>query len=356
LPIVRPDAQTAERPGSTVPGEDGAEAGAVGLALVPAPAAFEETGLARALHRIARGDRRDFDALLHDVELHAVIDGTRVTCHCHSIRVDGVGRPRVADLVDAICESVVEFAIPRRDIERAKARDAQTGTTREVMRLGNMARGLFSHLTNSGEGGELLLFVLAEMVLKLPQVMCKMSLKTNTQMHVHGVDGVHAGVDEATGRLALYWGEAKIYHDPAAAIRECLASLAPVLIGTGPAGAATRDLQLLQGAMNVTDPALEEALKQFLNPRHPSYNDLEFRGLCLVGFNSDAYPSIGAQHEAIIEAVTAQLPAWKAQIKRRVSAEQLGPFALHIFCVPFPDVDDFRTHLRRFLGIASAAA
>ncbi|MGH9886661.1 MAG: HamA C-terminal domain-containing protein, partial [bacterium] len=275
---------------------------------------------------------------------------------CHSVKVDQAGRPRVSDLADAICESALDFAIPRSEIEQARARDAQTGSTRQMTRLHNLARGLFTDLTNSGEGGELLLFVLAETVLRLPQVMCKMSLKTNTRMHVHGVDGVHAGVDPDTGQFALYWGESKIYQDASTAIRDCLASLAPVLIGTGPDGAAARDLQLLQRAADLNEAALERALKAFLDPRNAAYNELEFRGLCLVGFNSDAYPTEAAQHDEIVAAIVAQLPAWKAQIQRRVTAEQLERFALHVFCVPFPNVDHFRAFMRCFLGIADVAA
>ena len=85
-----------------------------------------------------------------------------------------------------------------------------------------MALSLFPDIESSGEGGELLLFVLAETLLRLPQILCKMSLKTNLRMHVHGADGVHAGVDPGMGRVALWWGESKIY-DAASAIRECVA-------------------------------------------------------------------------------------------------------------------------------------
>lgn len=326
------------------------------LEVVAGDAALPNTGLSQALLNLARGDRSDLAALLHDVEVHASIDGTKVTCHCHSIRVDRAGRPRVDELTNALCESALDFAIPRSEIERARERDAATGSTRQIARLLNQARGLFTDLVNSGEGGELLLFVLGETFLRLPQVMCKMSLKTNPRMHVHGVDGVHAGVDPAAGQLALYWGESKIYQDATTAIRDCLASLAPFLTGAGPTSAATRDLQLLQRATDLNDAALEQALKRFLDPRDPAHLDLEFRGLCLVGFDSDAYPATGAQQDAVVAAVLAQLPGWKDSIQRRIHAEQLDNFAIHVFCVPFPDVDAFRASMRRFLGLASAAA
>jgi len=57
----------------------------------------------------------------------------------------------------------------------------------------------------------------------------QMDLKTNSQMHVHGADGLHVGVDTEAKRLVLYWGESKIYANATDAIRKCLSSLAPML-------------------------------------------------------------------------------------------------------------------------------
>ena len=61
-------------------------------------------------------------------------------------------------------------------------------------------------LERSGEGGELPLYLLLEMLLGLPQLLCKMPLKTSAETHLHGVDGVH-GKLLPSGDLALYWGE-----------------------------------------------------------------------------------------------------------------------------------------------------
>ena len=51
----------------------------------------------------------------------------------------------------------------------------------------------------------MLLFMLAERFLKLPQILCKMALKTDSRLHYHGADGVYAGVTQE-GVLKLYWG------------------------------------------------------------------------------------------------------------------------------------------------------
>ncbi|WP_217539468.1 DUF1837 domain-containing protein, partial [Stenotrophomonas sp. GbtcB23] len=90
------------------------------------------------------------------------------------------------------------------------------------------ARNLFTDLKNSGEGGEMLLYDHAQHYLSLPQVLCKMDLKTDSKMHYHGADGVYAGVTD-DGVLKHYWGEPKAYATPGAAISACLRSLAPFL-------------------------------------------------------------------------------------------------------------------------------
>lgn len=315
--------------------------------------------LSESLARLARGTPQALANLLHDVEVHTTIDGTRVVCHFHSVKLDAHGRPRVRDLVRVICDHVVDFAIPRRRIAEAEAELQATRSTAKFAKLTVEARRLFTDLAKSGEGGELLLFILAERLLKLPQLLCKMSLKTNARMHVHGADGLHAGVDEATARLVLYWGESKIFSDATTAIRECLGSLAPMLLDDGNGGSASdRDLQLLQRHADLDDSALEAALKGFLDIEGGHYNSVEFRGLCLVGFDCEAYPkapqgpTAPGDLAAVVAKVTELMPQWKTQIKNRITAEKLDTFGFHFICVPFPSADDFRARLREELDLA----
>ena len=224
--------------------------------------------LAEASDRLARGEREDLAAVLTDVEVHAQIEGTKVVFHFHCLCLDAQGRPRIRDLIKVICENVVDFAIPRKELRAAQSKFESGGSTASYVRLTNEAKALFTDITQTGEGGELLLFVMAEQMLKLPQLICKMDLKTNSQMHVHGADGLHVGVDTEAKRLVLYWGESKIYANATDAIRKCLSSLAPMLRtdenGSGP---ADRDLQLLRRYADLDDADLEEAFRHFLDPQ-----------------------------------------------------------------------------------------
>lgn len=333
---------------------DGADT--TGAVATAAPASTTSTTpaqkpLEEALKRLARGTLTALGGLLHDVESHVTVDGTLVTAHCHCLKLDGNGRPRTEDLVKVIAEHVLDYAIPRSHIREADDEFQRSRSTQKLVRLADEARSLFTDLEQSGEGGELLLFALAEKLLRLPQLICKMSLKTNTRMHVHGADGLHAGVDPTTGKLLLYWGESKIYGDVTGAVRECLASIRPMLTEYS---SGQRDLQLLQRHADLADPALEAALKKYLDPDADEFNSLEFRGLCLVGFDCDAYPAgpSTTQLAAMAKQIAATLPTWRGHVKKRLAEEKLDAFAMHFLFVPFPSADGFRQLLRDKLGVA----
>ena len=85
-------------------------------------------------------------------------------------------------------------------------------------------------MNKTGEGGEILLYILTQDILKLPQLISKMSLKTSTKMHYQGADGVHFQYNSITGNLELYWAEAKMYQDLNAAVANCFDSLKEFLL------------------------------------------------------------------------------------------------------------------------------
>jgi len=234
--------------------------------------------------------------------------------------------------------------------------DSRNGSTAQVVALNNKARHLFTKQPTSGEGGEVLLSLLAEAFLRLPQLFSKMALKTSSGMHVHGIDGIHVGVGAQTGNLAMYWGESKLHQNAAQAINRCFASLAPYLLDAGASdGAQERDLQLMRDGLSLNDPKLVNALKRYLDPDDPMFNRLEYRGLCLVGFDSDSYPTApnSKEAQAVKEDIEAAFEQNKTQILNRVTQENIESFVIHIFCLPFPSVEAFRNAFRRELGLSN---
>lgn len=182
---------------------------------------------ASELAQALTGDPEALEVHLELVERDVRIDGLLVRVHCHCLAVDGNGRVQTKRLAEFMRNAVADYAIPRSKLAKAKQRDQQYNSTEAVTALVEQARQSFTDLATTGEGGEMLLFLLAERFLKMPHILCKMDLKTDGRMHYHGADGVYVSVTD-DGTLKLYWGESKIYKDVAKAINDCLTSLAPL--------------------------------------------------------------------------------------------------------------------------------
>jgi hypothetical protein len=155
----------------------------------------------------------------------------RVKLHAHFLAFRE-GQPTVAEFVDILSYKLVSFCLHRKRIHEIQSSWGALPPDKiqeSAVRLHQQALDLFKRAnkkTNrNGEFGELITYLLIESVLKAPQFVAKMSLKTNSQMPVHGSDGIHLSYSDQTGKLSLYWGESKCYasvleQKPSATARE----------------------------------------------------------------------------------------------------------------------------------------
>lgn len=302
------------------------------------------------------GDPEALNVHLVLIERDVLIDGHRVKVHCHCLTVDGNGRVQPQRLAEFMRNAAADYAIPRSKLAEAKKRDAKYNSTEAVAALVEEARRSFTDLAKTGEGGEMLLFLLAERFLKLPQILCKMDLKTDSRMHYHGADGVYAGITE-DGLLKLYWGESKIYKNATDAIRDCLASLAPFLIESENEDAVReRDLILLSDKADLNDPALTGALKRYFDKNSPVSKRVQYCGPALVGFDAAFYPGTGVKAVAddIAKAARKELESWSTRIGARIKAEKLEDVEIELLGIPLPSAEKFRQAFLRAMGLTSA--
>src|ERR1043165_9473083 len=148
--------------------------------------------------------------------------GVTLRLHFPSLRQ---GQPTIHELVDALALYLMPFALPRSELAKVQGlygKVSEEEFSTRVLQLAESARSLFKRANDAtnrnGEAGELLLYLLTEWVLAAPQIIAKMSLKTNRDMPVHGSDGVHVRYSKSDGKLLLYWGESKLYANIADAI------------------------------------------------------------------------------------------------------------------------------------------
>lgn len=301
------------------------------------------------------GNPEALDVHLALVSRDVSIDGHLVKIHCHCLTLDGNGRVQPRRLAEFMRNAVVDYAIPRSQLLEAKARDQKFNSSEAVTELVERAKRSFTDLATSGEGGGMLLFLLAERFLKLPQILCKMDLKTDTRMHYHGADGVYAGVTD-DGLLKLYWGESKVYGDASAAVRECLRSLSPFLTEPDHEDAEReRDLLLLSDKADLSDRRLTEAIKKYFDKSSVMSKRVQYCGVALVGFDAPFYPEDNAKGiaEDIIEASRAALVGWADRIGERLIVEKLDQVEIELLCVPLPSADGFRAAFLKAMGIAN---
>lgn len=298
--------------------------------------------LSEIIDTISRGTADSIDAYLTTVEHATDIDETETKFYSHTIALNGNGDIRLDDFIEFIIRHIVEYVIPRSEILEAQQKDQESGLNTHTVRLYREAEKLFTPLKKTGEGGEMLLFILGEVLLGLPQLLCKMSVKTAGGVHFHGADGVHVGVSD--DNLELYWGESKFYNTFDGAIAACLDSISPIL--KREEDADLEDLLLLQKYLDLGNAEHTDAIKHILNKDNSDFNAVKYCGLCLIGFDDDIY-SATTTEEAIATSVT----AWKTSISTRLKNRDLEEFKIHLFCLPVVSVEDFRKRFLQKLGL-----
>lgn len=304
--------------------------------------------LSEMLESLIRGNPDRLNAYLLEICREHPIENTRGQMRLYMVRLDGNNKPRVNDLCEYLATQIVNYCIPPSEIAKAKEADQKYNTTENVIKLQRKARRLFSDIKNTGEGGELLLALITQSHLNMPQLLCKMVLKTNAKMHVHGCDGLFGKYDESTDKFFLYWGESKLYSDINSGINECFNSIKELLIPEGTSGTyRERDLELFRDNLDFDNSALEEIIVRFLDPDNEEYLKLEYRAVCLVGFNEDSYPTdMSSVEHAVKGIIESKISEFSSMISKKICRETpLDQFIIDVILLPFPDVQTFRDAL-----------
>lgn len=291
---------------------------------------------------------------LETISIDTAIPGTKTKIRWHRIAHDGThNKPDVEKLIGKLMKLLVDFACPRSEIEAAHERFVKNKSSEGFAALQEKARRLFTKADRAGEVGELLLFYLAERQLGYPQVLCKMPLKTNPSVHAHGADGVHASLHPTTNHLRLHWGEAKLWADLGAALDACCLSLREMLLcPPGAKKSKTRDLELLRDNLDLSNPVVEAAVIQYLNPDDALSNKVEFCGLALVGFNYADYAALSAEFlKPDAGAIAVRTALWTEKIKEALEKHELIGLTIDTLCVPCTSVEDIRREFKKALGI-----
>lgn len=265
------------------------------------------------------------------------------------------GKATTHELAERLCQLLPRFCLPNSEVSRVQREFAGTDDYLEMMAgLTNKARNLFQRANETtnrgGEAGELVLFLLTEWILEAPQILAKMSLKTNSEMPIHGADGVHAKFCETRKSLTFYLGESKLYSDIGRAISEAAKSISDAFS----AKKLNREIELVRSNINLSglSPLARDAFIRYLDPFEEEYNLRNDVATCLIGFDFEAYRNItkDKESESIFQTAASEeisrirkmvAPAFKrANVKVEVE----------MFLLPLPSTQEFRKEFQDFIG------
>jgi hypothetical protein len=274
----------------------------------------------------------------------------------------GAGGPNIDALVKYIYRSLVPYCLPRAEIKKVTAAAFATQDMNAIIALGDRARELFVRTRGAamtgGEAGELILFLILEALVKAPLLVSKMSLKTNSNMNIHGRDGVHVRYCPTLKGLVLHLGESKLHEGLPSAVDDAIVSITEYL---GDLALREREIEIINGNMDLTGLAPEAAqhLRELLNPYQSPPPVLHTIHTCFVGFKYGGYAKVAGLASDTVEAEFKKLYAERAakiatQIQEKVGKGLPAPNNLRFFVMPFPDLETFRTTFAQKLGVQVA--
>ncbi|WP_246523940.1 HamA C-terminal domain-containing protein [Neoroseomonas eburnea] len=282
-----------------------------------------------------------------------------VSVHAHYVAFRG-GRPTVEDFVDILVTKLVGFCLPRRELRKAQERWVGMPAAKvmeDAVRLHRRAVDLFKkanrETNRNGEFGEVITYLLIESVLRAPQLVAKMSLKTNSQMPVHGSDGIHFRLEDSAGALRLLWGESKCYQSVGDAIMKAAESVAENVENDKMA----HELFLIEQHADLDGfpEELSAAILDFLDPYNEKSNQRLDTSVMLIAFDFDAFAKLEGVAPDKMEAVFAEhlenaLPDLKARIDAALEKHAVPVHDLHVFFLPVPSVAAMRERFQTQIG------
>ena len=268
--------------------------------------------------------------------------------------------PTTEDFVNYIYWRIVAFCIPRKEREECKRKYTETGDEKYILQITDKAKNLFVRALKArgktGEPAELILFILLEAFLKAPQVACKMYLKTNKNVPVHGSDGIHLSFDKEAGRLILFWGESKLYKSPSDALDEILSSIKGFITPTNGSAPRERDIDILVDHSNIDNEEQRKAILEFFDPYSKSSNLRLEVFACLAVFD---YSFLSECQKMAHDEVEAKfLQEYKIRIstacklfEKKIKESSLTDLNFKLLLLPLASVEELREKFLNKLGV-----
>ena len=284
----------------------------------------------------------DFSNCINVIEHDLKITGIETTVRFHYLRFDGNKKPMVKALADTLYAYIIDYCLS------AKNR-TEILTAKQSALLTKEARSLFRHPEISddspdktGEAGETLLYFLMEAVLRAPQIVSKMELKTNHKDEVKGSDGIHARWNQELGVVDFYFGESKLYKKVADAISSALKSVNDF-----------HDIKMYEHEFNMVtkhfkyaDELVKHEISQLFINGNPGPN-VRINHACLIGYDYKGYDKCFSEpHCSLVSGFEKELLSdaeiLVSHLQGKLDKFEKKHLVFDVFFLPLPSVVEFR--------------
>jgi hypothetical protein len=286
-------------------------------------------------------EKEKLSACLYKYSCHESIL-CKATCSFYLIEC-AIGSVREADFIKAINRHIIVYAL-RED-------EYQTRTEYDVIDIYNKAKDRFTKTELTGEMGELILFVLLESERNAPQIINKMSLKTDGNMPIHGLDAIHLGV--WNNELQLFYGSSKMYIKLNDAIRNSIKD-----IDEFDSNLKDERIELNLICNYIDTSKFKEYLDELKGFLDPYAKDKKVRKVyaVFVGFNwnsLDKSIDFKKRYENIKAVLEESMKSHEKKIVEKCEKSVLNSSiddSFEFFFIPFKNVDEIRRHFREQLN------
>ncbi|MBY5826460.1 HamA C-terminal domain-containing protein [Rhizobium leguminosarum] len=288
--------------------------------------------LQRLFRSLERGGGEQLDAFIFFDKENKIEIPPEITLSFIIPQVDINGTCRTSALIEFLQTKVVDFCFGRKIISAAKKKDDIENSTRNTLALYRKAKVLFSEIKTSGEGGEVLLFCLAELALGFPQLISKFQLKTSGPMHVHGSDGVF--ICAAGDVLHTYWGESKLHEKISSSVPTAIQSISQYL--TEPLSLSaekSEDILLITSQEQLEDPNLQNIIKSYFDSTEKNSLNNKNCSVCLCGFDQEQMYSTPISPQKMKDDLSAKIADWTEYLKQKIVEGNIADREVHFsFC------------------------
>jgi hypothetical protein len=194
----------------------------------------------------------------------------------------------------------------------------------------------------SGEIGEMILWLVMEVVIKAPQVVAKMDLKTNPNLEVFGSDGIHLKIDD-NDMLNIFFGEAKFYGNISSALDSAFKSIEDF----HQKGMKTHEYNLVTTHYKFLKNNQQDKLYEYITGKIKDH-DVKINHACLIGYDWNEYKKMDTDErkefiENFTEIYQNETERLTKLIQSRFDKFSKKEFAFEVFFIPFKSVQELRT-------------